>query len=192
MWTVPERLSWVTAREHVDRPRTEETRANAQDTHTCVELTTGLSNVTARVATYANDEKLREDGSHSATTKARLSIANAPATTEGAIRPRGDVTLAGTEDVLLNILVSRPGSGQDAAMATRASRKGRTARQRAGRPIKTHPPDKRPTASRQRPSLESQNRSYTVKGARTGARSRRLLWEIKKNREEKPVAADYR
>lgn len=43
-WTVPELLSWVAAREHVDRPRTEETCANAQGalgcrdthTHTCV------------------------------------------------------------------------------------------------------------------------------------------------------------
>lgn len=30
MWTVPELFSWDAAREHVDRPRTEETRANTQ------------------------------------------------------------------------------------------------------------------------------------------------------------------
>ena len=50
MWTVPELFSWVAAREHVDRPRTEETRANTEealgcrDTHTCAELRTGLGN----------------------------------------------------------------------------------------------------------------------------------------------------
>lgn len=49
-----------------------------------------------------------------ATTKVWVSVAHVPGSTEGAITPHGDVMPAETEDVLLNILVSCPHSGQDA------------------------------------------------------------------------------
>lgn len=75
-----------------------------------------------------------------ATAEVWVSVAHVPGSAEGAITPHGDVMPAETEDVLPNILVSRPHSGQDVATAT--ERGGGADRQRAGTPIKTHPPDK--------------------------------------------------
>lgn len=103
-----------------------------------------------------------------ATTKVWVSVAHVPGSTEGAITPHGDVMPAETEDVLLNILVSRPHSGQDAATATeRGERNVRGQERQLKHTLLINPP----RASRQRPSLKSQNKNYPVKHARTGARA---------------------